>query len=241
MKIINYIDANNIIVEFQDNWKCKVHTAWKCFRDGKTRNPYYPSVCEVGIIGNKYKIEDSNGKVCKEYDTWRSMLRRCYEKQIEYKRPTYKDVICCEEWFLYENFYEWLHSQKNFDQWINLNHSALDKDILIKGNKIYSPDTCSLVPDSINALFTKRQNNRGNEPIGVHFDKNKGKYSTQCNNHNGKIQYLGYYETSQEAFQIYKDYKENLIKQVAKEEYKNGNITKRCYDAMMNYKVETTD
>lgn len=241
MRLINYVDANNIIVEFQDNWKCKVHTAWKCFENGQTKNPYYPSVYNVGIVGNKYKTIDINGKPSKEYDTWKLMLRRCYDKKTKEKCPAYQDVTCCDEWLLFENFYEWLHSQTNSKKWLNLKHSALDKDILVKGNKIYSPNTCSLVPDNINSLFTKRQNVRGDDPIGVHFYEVNGNYGAQCNNHNGKIQFLGYYTTQQEAFQTYKEYKENLIKQVAQEEYEKGNITKRCYEAMINYQVEITD
>ena len=241
MKIVEYIDANNIIVEFQDEWKYKLHTAWKCFKNGESRNPYHPSIYEVGIIGSKYQITDINGKLLKEYDTWKGMLCRCYDKKSKERHPTYKDVTCCDEWLLYENFYEWLHEQENFDKWVNLYLSALDKDILIKGNKIYSPETCFLVPENINSLFTKRQNHRGNCPIGVCYDKNKNKYGAQCNNHNGKIQHLGYYDTPEEAFQAYKVYKENLIKQIAQEEYDKGNITKKCYDAMMNYEVEITD
>lgn len=38
-----------------------------------------------------------------------------------------------------------------------------------------------------------------------------------------------------------KDYKEDLIKKIAEQEYKNGTIIKKCYEAMMSYNVEITD
>jgi hypothetical protein len=54
-------------------------------------------------------------------------------------------------------------------------------------------------------------------------------------------EYIGTYPTPEKAFYAYKQYKEKLIKQVAQIEFDNGNITKECYEAMMNYEVEITD
>ena len=134
-----------------------------------------------------------------------------------------------------------MHNQDNFDKWLNGNRWTIDKDILIKGNKIYSPNTCCLVPENVNTLFTKCNAIRGNLPIGVRKCGNK--FQAICMNHfTNKQRYIGSYSTPTEAFYSgYKPYKENLIKQVAKEEYSKGNITKMCYDAMMNYEVEITD
>jgi hypothetical protein len=151
-------------------------------------------------------------------------------------------VACCDEWFLYDNFYEWLHSQENFEKWLNNDNWAVDKDILIKGNKIYSPETCCLVPMSINSLFVKTEKTRGDYPVGVNYDKSSNKYRAQCNNLlTGKRKHLGLFKTPEEAFKAYKIYKENVIKQIAKIEYMSGNITKECYEAMMNYEVEIDD
>ena len=114
----------------------------------------------------------------------------------------------------------------------------LDKDILIKGNKVYGPDTCIFVPQDINKLFTKRNNNRGNYPIGVSYNKQQKKYKSYCNT-NSKQNFLGYYDTPEEAFTIYKQFKENYIKQVA-DEYKN-HIPEKLYNAMYEYEVEIDD
>ena len=239
MLIIEYNNNCDIIVEFHDKYKCKVHTSYQHFKNGSVKNPYHQSVYKVGITGNKYP-RYANGKNIKEYDTWTSMLQRCFDDKFKEKNPAYKDVVCCEEWLNYEVFYEWLHSQENFERWLNGNMWALDKDIIIKGNKVYSPETCCLVSKDVNTLFSKRDNYRGKYPIGV--SKNADLFKARCMNPiTGKHEYLGLYTTPTKAFYAYKDYKENLIKQIAQEEYNKDNITKKCYDAMMNYKVEITD
>lgn len=238
MKIIEYNNAHDIIVEFQDNYKVKVHTAYCNFKNGNVKNPYFPSVYGVGIIGNKYPLKTNNRQL-KEYKMWQRMLERCFDKKFKEKHPTYKDVTCCDEWLLYENFYDWVHSQENFNKWYNNYSWSLDKDIIKKGNKVYSYNTCCLVPKNVNNLFTKNDVKRGSLPIGVCSDKNNDKYKTYVRI-NGK-QIMKICDTLEEAFQTYKQYKESYIKQVAQDEYDKENITKQCYDAMMNYEVEITD
>lgn len=240
MKIIEYIDKNNVIIQFQDKYKAEVHTNYQLFSKGIIKNPYYPSVYTVGIIGNKYPVSINCIKT-KEYATWSHMLERCFDKKIKDKYPTYQNISCCNEWLYYENFYEWLHSQENFDKWYNGKRWSLDKDIIIKGNKVYSPETCCLVPQNVNSLFTKSSTMRGNFPIGVIRRGNR--YIAQCENpiHN-KRRHVGSYLTPEDAFYSgYKPHKEDLIKQVAQIEHDKGNITKKCYDAMMNYQVEIED
>lgn len=118
--------------------------------------------------------------------------------------------------------------------------SAIDKDILIKGNKIYSPETCCLVPVNVNNLFVKHDSLRGDYPIGVFLENDK--YVAKCTNSIvGKSIRIGLYDTVEEAFNAYKKYKENLIKEIADIEYNNGTITKKCRDAMYLYKVEIND
>lgn len=239
MKIVEYNKARDIIVEFQDEYRFKVHTRYEHFISGNVRNPYHPSVLNVGITGNKYP-DKINGRITKEYTLWHNMIQRCYDEKYKEKKPTYKDVTCCKEWLLYENFYEWLHEQENFDKWLN-NDYAIDKDIIIKNNKMYSPEACCLVPSNVNALFIKRDNCRGNFPVGVAMASNG--FKVGCSNQlSMNLEYLGTYSTPEVAFYtVYKPYKENLIKQIAKNEYSNGNITRKCYDSMMKYEVEITD
>lgn len=241
MKIVEYNNASNIVIEFQDEYKTKIKTGYDLFSKGSVKNPYAASVCGVGAVGTKYPRYTDAG-LTKEYTAWHSIIKRCYDDRSLERYRAYRDVTCCCEWLCFENFYEWLHSQKNFDKWKNGYKWAIDKDIIIKGNKIYSSEACCLVPQNVNSLFVKRNKLRGECLIGVHFDKEKNKYRSVCSNpFTGKVEKIGRYETQEEAFEAYKKYKENLIKQVAKDEYSKSNITKECYEAMMNYEVEITD
>ena len=239
MKIIEYNNCDNIIVEFQDKFKAKVHTKYGHFLTGGVKNPYNPTVYNVGASGNKYPT-NVNGTKTKEHNTWNGMLTRCFDEKVKEKYPTYKNVICCDEWLLYDNFYEWIHNQPNFDKWLNGYRWALDKDILIKRNNIYAPEVCCLVPQYINNLFATQNSKMSCFPVGV--SKSKNKFLARCYNPiTNKRERLGLYLTPEEAFCVYKTYKENLIKQIAQIEFDRGNITKRCYDAMIKYKVEITD
>lgn len=239
MRIVEYTDHNNVIVEFQDEYKARTKIEYGNFNSGRVKNPYYPEVYGVGMVGTKYPVT-IDGKVLKEYYAWNNMIKRCFDKKVKGKHHTYKDVSCCNEWLNYENFYEWLHKQENFNKWLNGDKWSLDKDILLKDNKVYSPETCCLIPQNVNKLFTKRNANRGDLPIGV--TRRKEKYISQCDNPiTNKKEHLGMYLVPERAFQAYKKQKENIIKQVAEIEYKSGNITKQCYEAMMNYEVEITD
>ena len=119
---------------------------------------------------------------------------------------------------------------------------CLDKDIHQKGNKIYAPDKYIFVPERINTLFVKSNAIRGDCPIGVHYYKDRSKYIAYCNiiiNNKEEKVFLGYYNTSEEAFKVYKEFKEAYIKQVA-EEYKNK-IPSILYEAMYRWEIEITD
>ena len=165
------------------------------------------------------------------------MLTRCNDEQYKTQHATYDKVDCCNEWLNFENFKNWMEQEENFNK-ILTEEFHLDKDIVSKGNKFYCPELCCLVPQKINKLFTKRDTERGIYPIGV--CKKNQKYQARCNA-NGKNKYLGVFDSIEEAFLAYKNYKENIIKQIAQEEYYKGNITQKCYEAMMTYRVEITD
>ena len=155
------------------------------------------------------------------------------------KEPTYKECTVCTEWHNFQAFAEWY--ENNYYEIPNESMS-LDKDILFKGNKIYSPETCVFVPKNINSLFTKCDKSRGNDPIGAHQSPS-GNYQVQCNNVNGKRIYLGTYSNKEEAFRVYKRYKEKVIKEVI--DLYECVIPEPHYSklkkAMCNYRVEIDD
>ena len=247
MKIAEYDNANNIIVEFEDEHKCRVYTSYQAFKKGNCKNPFFASVYGHGYLGidkegNVPKMSEfKDGKTVNtwEYIKWQGMLKRCFDNKYKEKYPTYKDVVCCERWLCYANFLEDLEVLKQEYNWNVDEKLNLDKDILHKGNKIYSLKNCMLVPDWINLLFTKRDNDRGSYPIGVSYHKGAKKYQARCHI-NGKLKGLGLYNTPEEAFNAYKIAKENEIKRVAEDCVLKGYITKdgRLYNAMMGYQIK---
>ena len=240
MKIIEYNNAKDITVQFMDSYGfIAKHKTWSEFKIGSIINPYFKSVYGVGFLGSKYPAKINN-KHTLEYILWHSMFVRCYSNISNEIRPTYDSSYVNNKWHNYENFYEWIHTQDNF-QYFNVSDKCqLDKDILQKHNKEYSDCKCLLVPQNINKLFTRREALRGNYPIGVH--EQDGRYISQCHNPKiGRQEYLGSYGTPEDAFYEYKKYKENLIKEIALEEYKKHRITEECLEAMNDYIVEITD
>lgn len=185
-----------------------------------------------------------NGKKVKEYEAWRSMLKRCLDDGYLEREPTYNGCSISEEWTYYKNFYNWITSQENYKRWKDGEKGwAIDKDIIHKGNKIYSSENCFLVPQNVNNLFTTRRLHRGKYPIGVRYVEKLNKFVAYCNDpfKSKKWQHIGIFDTINEAFNAYKIFKENIVKKVAEKEFQQGNITQKCYESMLNYKFEIDD
>lgn len=163
------------------------------------------------------------------YKRWIKMKVRCTQKSFQGQRPTYIGCCICDEWQKFEYFLEWA-SERYIVGW------QLDKDIIIKGNKVYSPETCCFVPQRINTLFTKRQRQRGGLPIGV--CNNGKKFRGELQKDGKKVKFESR-ETIHEAFCDYKSAKESYIKEIA-DEYKEQ-LEPRVYEALYNYQVEITD
>ena len=239
MIIKEYRSSIDIDVYFPEyNWTFE-HTQYSNFKNGTIKCPYEPRIYGVGYISEgKYKVSE-NGKITKEYDIYHDMLKRCYDPKYQEKYSTYKGCKVEEYLLNFQYMAEWI--EENYYE-VPGEQMCLDKDILCKGNKVYSRETCIFVPQRINKLFIKRNNDRGNDPIGV-YQLPSGNYRVDCNNGYGKIIYLGVYSTKKEGFQVYKEYKENLIKEVI-DSYE-GVIPEPFYSrlktAMYNYEVEIDD
>ena len=161
------------------------------------------------------------------------MLWRCYDPKFHLKEPSYIGCTVCDDWLLFSNFKEWF--DKNYIEWYQL-----DKDILVKGNKVYSPQTCCFVPKEINYLFVKCNGSRGQHPLGVSYHSQRNKFQVSMGISNiGK--HLGLFNTANEAFKAYKTAKEAYIKEVATKYYTSGKINERVYQSLMKYEVEITD
>ena len=236
MKIIQYDNRNNVFVEFQDDYKYIARVRYDHFKKGIVYNPYDKTVNGIGCFGiGPYIAYDDNGNITRQYNIWKSMLNRVYDKYGRSRNESYANCSVCDEWLNFQNFGQWY--DKNYYQ-IHEEKMCLDKDILCKGNKIYCPSNCVFVPEEINKVFIGHRKLRGKYPIGVF--KRKGKESYIAMYHNGRgQQYIGDYKTPEDAFYAYKEYKELYIKKLA-DKYK-GKIPDKVYDALYKYEVEITD
>ena len=235
MIIIEYINCDNIKVKI-DNTNYTIKTSYSIFKKGNVKYPYDKSVYNVGYFGEG-KYNSSKDRRC--YYCWRDMIRRCYDKKVYCKEPTYKGCTVCKEWLNFQNFAEWYYN--NYYDFLS-ERVELDKDILNKHNKIYSPNNCIFVPQRINKLFKKVSH--GNcKSLVVTYYKYNNKYNASCCviNNKGKAlnKNLGYFSNEIDAFNAYKQFKEKYIKQVA-DDYKDK-IPKKLYEAMYNWEVEITD
>ena len=187
-------------------------------------------------FNDKTRPVSVDGKIVKEYKLWHSMIQRCYSEKYQTRFPTYKGCNVSDNFLHYSFFYDWCQEQIGFGKVDEKGRSwCLDKDLLFVGNKTYSETACVFVPNEINSFFTDRGNARGEYPLGVSFYKQTGKFQAHCAV-NGKLQYLGRFNTPEEAFAVYKPFKENLCKQLALKW--QHEIDPRVFNAMMNWEVK---
>ena len=232
-KIVKYNDTSNVEIQFI-NTGFEMVTQLGNIRNGKVKDSYSPSVYGIGVLGAKYQAK-INGVITKEYDLWHSMLERCYSDSYKKKYPTYEGCEVSDNFKSYEYFHEWCNKQIGF----GVNGFELDKDLLIKGNKLYSEDSCVFIPADVNLVLTKRTASRGKHLIGVYWSNTNKAFVARVAKNKGKQEYLGSFKTELEAFNAYKQAKEVFIKEQA-EKWKSE-IDERAYNALMNYQVEITD
>lgn len=160
----------------------------------------------------------------KIYCVWTSMFERCYSQNFHKKKPTYIGCSVDERWFNFQNFAEW-YEQNYIDGY------HLDKDILIRGNKIYGPDTCCFVPVEINNLLIYKLSSKG-YPTGV--SKSNSGFRVKINKF-GIQTHIGVYDSIEDATIGYKNAKEKYIRESA-EKFKDK-ISTKVYECLINYKL----
>lgn len=128
--------------------------------------------------------------MCRYYRTWNGMLMRCYSDVYLRKYPTYEGCSVCDEWLTFSVFKDWMVCQ----EW---EEKDLDKDLLIPGNREYSPESCCFIDNSLNKLLIHRKSNNC-LPTGVSFSAGAGKYRSSLSV-NGKNMHLGYFDNPEDA------------------------------------------
>jgi hypothetical protein len=168
--------------------------------------PKYTTLLDIAIP-NKPTTNEQRLHT-KGYLKWRAMLRRCTCKLWLAKHPTYLGCSVCESWLTFSNFYTWLEKTPNFQD------LSLDKDILVPGNKVYSPDTCCLITQHVNTLLTSCTSSRGDYPVGVTYSKRENKYRAVLSTF-GASKHIGTFKTPEEASDAYLTAKKEHILEVA--------------------------
>lgn len=229
-KVLKYNNTNNIEIEFLETGT-KLQVSYGNIKKGSIKDPNYPNIYGVGYFGQGEYTSRINGVQLSCYKRWKEMLNRCYNpKATEYKNYGGQGVSVASEWHNYQNYAKWWEENCPNDSFV------VDKDILEKGNKLYCPEKCCFVPSDINTVFTLRNSERGEYPLGVRM-KN-GRLISQIN-YMGKKLHLGTFETVEDAFNAYKKAKEKCIREYA--ELHKSEISDKVYNALLNYKVEITD
>lgn len=130
----------------------------------------------IGINDALYNVTMQINKkqaICPYYKVWKSMIKRCFCDKFKISSATYIDCTVHDEWLTFSNFRKWMETQ----DWKG---KALDKDLIVDGNKHYSPKTCMFVSQSINSLFSDCEASRGEFPLGVSIHKLSGLFRSSC-------------------------------------------------------------
>lgn len=194
-----YVSYAKILVEFSEPHK---HTVWSAGKEvikGACKSPYDKRLIGRGYIGEGKYTPKGHKSI---YRVWKDMIERCYIRKR--KTEAYIDCNVYDSWFNFQEFAEWCENQKGF----GMKDWQLDKDLLVKGNKVYGPNTCAFVPSKINTILHTKESCRGDYPVGVTYLKKTGKFMSSINN-----TYMGNYATYQEAHQRWQLEKARIIRE----------------------------
>lgn len=236
--VLEYVRDTHIVVEFLDEYRYRTVTQTAALTKGLIHNPYARTFYGVGYMGvGRFSTDPTNPKTYKVYKAWIGMIERCSSVDKKLRDPSSVLSYSCSEWHNLQVFGEWYCSQKGWDEpkW------QLDKDLMGSGNKLYSPETCVILPPVLNTSIKYINDgplNKNNLPRGVGYNIKAKRYITDCRIYGveGKAPTM-YFKTAEEAFVWYKEKKEALIKCLALE-YKDR-IEERAFDRLMSFSVKS--
>lgn len=233
-EVIELLQKYNCKVIFKDIGTISIQNIYNT-KKGTIKDVYKRTCHGVGYLGDG----DYRRSATKAGMYWQFMMDRCYDGKYKLDHPTYKDCTVCEEWHNFQNFAKWCVDQRGY----GLSGYNLDKDLLVKGNKIYSKYTCCLIPQEVNKAVTNQTLFRGSLPIGVSTrDDLGGKFMARLSISSSGIhgeKYLGLFNTPDQAFLAYKEAKELHIKLLANK-FKDT-LADSSYKALMNFEVNIND
>ena len=200
----------------------------------KTKSSFYNS---EGIY--KTRIAGIKTKACQ---LWENLRNRT--EYLPLRNPSrhgkYADVIVCGEWKDFQVFADWFYSTKSNGHY----HEGwtLDKDLLVKGCKVYSPETCVFLPPEVNRALNTRSRARGELPVGLCYGgKNRAFIDMQYGCDDPDYHVWKYFPVDQvaEAFAEYKVAREGNIRNMAITY--EGKLDSRAYSALLSYTINIED
>lgn len=190
-----------------------------------------PTVRGVGVVDVPFSVK-VGGKHIWQYRVWYNMLIRCFDEKYKLRKPTYSAVTCANDWLSFGNFLEWCNKETGF--FGRKDGFELDKDIIKRGNTIYSQEHCAFVPSVVNSLLTDHRGKRGDNPVGVHFHKRDGVFNASLTRF-GSVKHLGAFSSAEDAFQAYKIAKEAHIKVIALQH--KASLKPAVFESLMNWEI----
>lgn len=202
---------------------------------GTPRLVYGVGINDADYVVHKWETIEENGVrrkirvwICPYYQTWKSMLERCYSSKYQERQPTYIGCSVSEEWLTFSNFRRWMECQ-------DFEGKQLDKDLLFEGNKVYSGETCVFVTSTVNSFTLDCGASKGKWLVGVCWNKGRSKFHSQCRNpFTKKNEYLGLFTCQIEAHQEWLKRKLELAHLLAAEQT-DERVGKALIDRYTNY------
>ena len=194
-------EGNKYLIEFLETGY-STSVSVQALNQRTIKDPYIPTVYGVGYLGKgKYRATERSpsGKYIlnKPREVWGKMLQRCYDKKRLEKFPTYTECVVCDEWLNFQNFCGWYFKQPtDFDK------PHLDKDYLSDA-KIYCPENCTIIPSYINTLLLEASGTKDGKLLGASYEKREGRFKAELNPFKTGSRFLGYYDTEEEAHNVY--------------------------------------
>tara|TARA_X000001382_G_scaffold125759_1_gene111595 strand:- start:155 stop:958 length:804 start_codon:yes stop_codon:yes gene_type:complete len=226
LTVVSKVKGDLFLVKFEDS--PEFTACGRSIKKGNVRDLNDPLVYGAVCHGYGPFTAKVQGKHTPEYEVWRGVVRRCYDT----KSPNYHlyggaGVTLCKDWHNFQIFAKWYTNLPLYGRGLHL-----DKDLLNKEANMYAPSNCTLVPQSINSLFT------GGFKSIVHMNARKNKWVVQmqmgekCLNGNKRQSYFGEYYDRDEAIEVYFENKIKHVISVANKEKEN--LDERVYLNLIN-------
>lgn len=161
----------------------------------------------------------------KPYKVWKSMIGRCFDKNVKNRHKSYKECDCCRDWLLFSNFKRWYDAQPHAYE----DGYELDKDIFSEDKGFYSPQTCCLIPERLNIILVYRTASKNGLPRGIAKPANRYSVRTPSFIGDPSYKWMGTYDTFEEAMMVRDNVRMRQAVDFAMECFKDSKIDKRIF------------